>query len=119
MESFFIFRLNTNFIYVYSIDKFLVMAGNAEHFDGNASVEDALKKLNLKSQFDLLPGMAVSLMPHQLIGVAWMLEKERGPLKGGCLADDMGLGKTVQMYVSLPFRSAWEAIGSRCYWFFF
>ncbi|PPQ80470.1 hypothetical protein CVT24_002545 [Panaeolus cyanescens] len=79
------------------IDKFLVMAGNAENFDGNASVENALQKLGLKSQAHLLPGVTVSLMPHQLIGVAWMLEKERGPLKGGCLADDMGLGKTVQM----------------------
>jgi SNF2 family DNA or RNA helicase len=32
-------------------------------------------------------------MPHQTIGVAWMLEKEQSTLKGGCLGDDMGLGK--------------------------
>lgn len=37
--------------------------------------------------------MEVALMPHQTIGVAWMLEKERSMLKGGCLGDDMGLGK--------------------------
>ncbi|EAU82980.1 hypothetical protein CC1G_09242 [Coprinopsis cinerea okayama7 len=75
------------------INKFLLLAGNAEQFDGNASVDDALKELGLKNLDDLLPGMAVALMPHQAIGVAWMLKKEKSPLKGGCMADDMGLGK--------------------------
>ncbi|TFK67589.1 hypothetical protein BDN72DRAFT_898843 [Pluteus cervinus] len=79
------------------IEKFLVEAGNAEQFDGNASVDKALEKLGLESQYDLIPGMEVALMPHQTIGVAWMLEKEQSPLKGGCLGDDMGLGKTIQM----------------------
>lgn len=32
-------------------------------------------------------------MPHQTIGVAWMIEKEKSRFRGGCLADDMGLGK--------------------------
>ncbi|KAF2243734.1 hypothetical protein BU26DRAFT_523326 [Trematosphaeria pertusa] len=48
-------------------------------------------------------GMKVKLLPHQVDGVAWMIEKEtgahnkRGKLpKGGILADDMGLGKTIQ-----------------------
>jgi SNF2 family DNA or RNA helicase len=48
-------------------------------------------------------GMKVRLLPHQVDGVAWMIEKEtgahnkRGKLpKGGILADDMGLGKTIQ-----------------------
>lgn len=48
-------------------------------------------------------GMKVKLLPHQVDGVSWMIEKEtgahnkRGKLpKGGILADDMGLGKTVQ-----------------------
>lgn len=79
------------------IDKFLLEAGNAEQFDGNASVDQALEKLGLQSQYDLLPGMEVALMPHQTIGVAWMLDREQSSLKGGCLGDDMGLGKTVQM----------------------
>jgi hypothetical protein len=76
-----------------SIDKFLLEAGNAEQFDGNASIDQALEKLGLQSQYDLLPGMEVALMPHQTIGVAWMLDKEQSSLKGGCLGDDMGLGK--------------------------
>lgn len=76
-----------------SIEKFLVSAGNAEQFDGNASVERALEKLGLPALYNPLPGMEVALMPHQAIGVAWMLEKEKGHEKGGCMADEMGLGK--------------------------
>ncbi|PNS14965.1 hypothetical protein CAC42_2194 [Sphaceloma murrayae] len=48
-------------------------------------------------------GMAVKLLPHQVEGVSWMLDKEIGERKkngilpkGGILADDMGLGKTIQ-----------------------
>lgn len=48
-------------------------------------------------------GLAVKLLPHQVEGVAWMIDKEVGQRKrngvlpnGGILADDMGLGKTVQ-----------------------
>ena|ERR1700722_15492782 len=73
---------------------FLITAGNAEQFDGNASVDEALKKLGLTAQRQLLPGMEVALMPHQTIGVAWMLEKEKNKIyMGGCLSDEMGLGK--------------------------
>lgn len=48
-------------------------------------------------------GLKVKLLPHQVDGVSWMIEKETGMHnkraklpKGGILADDMGLGKTVQ-----------------------
>jgi hypothetical protein len=51
-----------------SIDKFLIAAGNAEQFDGNATVETALEKLGLTNQYQLLPGMSVALMAHQIIG---------------------------------------------------
>ncbi|KAH7924689.1 hypothetical protein BV22DRAFT_1012721 [Leucogyrophana mollusca] len=79
------------------IAKFLVSAGNAEQFDGNASVDKALERLGLRGQYQLLPGMAVSLMPHQTIGVAWALDREKSADRGGCLSDEMGLGKTVQI----------------------
>jgi SNF2 family DNA or RNA helicase len=48
-------------------------------------------------------GLSVKLLPHQVDGVSWMIDKEIGMRKksgvlphGGILADDMGLGKTVQ-----------------------
>jgi SNF2 family DNA or RNA helicase len=48
-------------------------------------------------------GLTVKLLPHQVDGVSWMIDKEIGMRKksgvlphGGILADDMGLGKTVQ-----------------------
>ncbi|ETI27731.1 hypothetical protein G647_00180 [Cladophialophora carrionii CBS 160.54] len=43
-------------------------------------------------------GLEVKLLPHQIDGVDWMVNKETGknPTKGGILADDMGLGKTIQ-----------------------
>jgi SNF2 family DNA or RNA helicase len=89
-------------------------AGNAEQFDGNETVDKALEKLGLATQYQLLPGMEVALMAHQVrfarcllsigidlsreylqtIGVAWMLDKEKNKAyMGGCLSDEMGLGK--------------------------
>lgn len=45
---------------------------------------------------DTPPAMDCELMPHQRIGLQWLLDHELGPDMGGVLADDMGLGKTVQ-----------------------
>ncbi|TFY75227.1 hypothetical protein EWM64_g8785 [Hericium alpestre] len=83
------------------IDRFLVEAGNAEQFDGNANVAKALEKLQLPGLYAPIPGMQIALMPHQVIGVAWMLEREKSYSKGGCLSDEMGLGKTVQTLATM------------------
>ncbi|KAF9485841.1 hypothetical protein BDN70DRAFT_870738 [Pholiota conissans] len=72
-----------------------------ENTGSNLTVKEAMKKLGLSNSRDLLPGLEVRLLNHQAIGVAWMLERERGPDKGGILADDMGLGKTVQMIATM------------------
>ncbi|KAF2130353.1 hypothetical protein P153DRAFT_314151 [Dothidotthia symphoricarpi CBS 119687] len=87
--------------------------------DASASLADRLKALDVKDSETAVEaeddedddgeddgtvdGLKVKLLPHQVDGVAWMIEKEtgahnkRGKLpKGGILADDMGLGKTVQ-----------------------
>lgn len=88
-------------IFDFSIDKFLLAAGNAEQFDGNARVDKALEKLGLDGLYRPLPGMEVALMPHQTIGVAWMLEKEKNHYRGGCMSDEMGLGKVICYYTLL------------------
>ncbi|CAE6334692.1 unnamed protein product [Rhizoctonia solani] len=64
--------------------------------EGAIPVRDAAKALGLSSTTERLPGMQVPLMPHQLLGVAWMVKQEDGKVAGGILADDMGLGKTMQ-----------------------
>ncbi|KAF8263933.1 SNF2 family N-terminal domain-containing protein [Lactarius quietus] len=65
-------------------------------------VMDGMKYLGLKDAKDLIPGMEVRLIPHQIIGVSWMLMQEKETAyKGGVLADDMGLGKTVQMIATM------------------
>ena len=46
-----------------------------EDFKDNVSVAEAQTKLGLQSQDELLPGMSVRLLPHQIIGVSWMLEQ--------------------------------------------
>ncbi|KAJ7145709.1 SNF2 family N-terminal domain-containing protein [Mycena epipterygia] len=77
------------------------------------TVKEAMKDLNLKSQKDLLPGLEVRLLPHQAIGVAWMLKREHSGDKGGILADDMGLGKTVQMIATMTMNLPAESETSR------
>ncbi|KAF9011925.1 SNF2 family N-terminal domain-containing protein [Cyathus striatus] len=48
----------------------------------------------------IVPGFkeGITLLPHQVLGRAWMKDREDASKKrsGGILADDMGLGKTIQ-----------------------
>ncbi|EIM84514.1 uncharacterized protein STEHIDRAFT_61302 [Stereum hirsutum FP-91666 SS1] len=73
-----------------------------DNLSNGLQVRDGMKYLGLRDNRDLLPGMEVRLIPHQIIGVTWMLTQEReSPYKGGILADEMGLGKTVQMIATM------------------
>ncbi|BEJ17347.1 hypothetical protein CspHIS471_0607480 [Cutaneotrichosporon sp. HIS471] len=68
-------------------------------FQDDATVEEASKTLGLSTTSDLLPGADFTLMPHQILGVAFMMKREQRKGKGGCgglLCDAMGLGKTIQ-----------------------
>ncbi|KAL1413654.1 hypothetical protein Q8F55_001432 [Vanrija albida] len=67
-------------------------------FNEDTTVEDGMKKLGMASLQDKIPGALFSLMPHQVLGVAFMVKREesrKAPF-GGLLCDAMGLGKTVQ-----------------------
>ncbi|KAG8849716.1 hypothetical protein FRB96_000656 [Tulasnella sp. 330] len=80
-----------------SIGTFINAHANAEFFQDEITVTDALKYLQLPSLETRFPDMKVTLCAHQVLGVAWMVEQEAGINKGGILADEMGLGKTIQM----------------------
>lgn len=68
---------------------------------GDPSSDDDINDTVVKPELPL-PGvdtpnaMSCILMPHQRIGLEWLLKHENGADKGGILADDMGLGKTIQ-----------------------
>ncbi|PWW80738.1 hypothetical protein C7212DRAFT_274068 [Tuber magnatum] len=44
----------------------------------------------------VVEGLNVTLLPHQIRGLSFLLSREEGKARGGILADDMGLGKTIQ-----------------------
>jgi SNF2 family DNA or RNA helicase len=76
--------------FAFSLQEFLQDC-NRDFFDANATVQKGLEKLGLRDLEDTLPGMELPLMPHQVLGVAFMLDRERSTFKGGILADEMGV----------------------------
>lgn len=60
-------------------------------FAEDSTIEDGLKTLGLKSKDDKIPGAAFTLMPHQVLGVAFMCKREDNKkVPGGLLCDAMG-----------------------------
>ena len=64
----------------------VLAAGELTSPKGNDTVDSAALKLSLATQKSLIPGMCIPLMPHQIIGVAWMREQEDSKAYGGILA---------------------------------
>ncbi|XP_014514431.1 helicase-like transcription factor CHR28 [Vigna radiata var. radiata] len=72
-------------------------AENDERLIYEAALQDISQP---KTEYELPAGvLSVSLLRHQKIALAWMLQRETKSLHclGGILADDQGLGKTVSM----------------------
>ncbi|KAJ3320463.1 hypothetical protein HDV06_005286 [Boothiomyces sp. JEL0866] len=73
-----------------------------ENIPTDAAMEKALKVIkadliNQNGGNGTPRGLSVTLMEHQIHGLAWMMHMERNEkTRGGILADDMGLGKTIQ-----------------------
>ena len=73
-----------------------------QDFHEDNDVAKAATELSLADMSDVLNGMRISLMPHQILGVAWMVKREKLTRKaGGILGDEMGLGKTVQAIATM------------------
>ncbi|KAK1824304.1 hypothetical protein LTR12_001370 [Friedmanniomyces endolithicus] len=82
------------------------LAGKLASLQVKDEVETESRDVEIEEEEEVdgtVDGMAVKLLPHQMDGVSWMVDKEiGGPKKngvmphGGILADDMGLGKTIQ-----------------------
>jgi SNF2 family DNA or RNA helicase len=81
----------------------------AEH-DERLVYQAALQDLNQpKIEANLPDGLlSVSLLRHQKIALAWMLQKETSSLHclGGILADDQGLGKTISMIALIQMQKS-------------
>ncbi|KAJ4371180.1 hypothetical protein N0V83_004396 [Neocucurbitaria cava] len=85
-------------------DRLQALAVKDEEAEAKAEAEAGVDDEEEDEEDDgTVDGLKVKLLPHQVDGVAWMIEKETGNHnkraklpKGGILADDMGLGKTVQ-----------------------
>ncbi|KAF5747391.1 transcription termination factor 2 isoform X5 [Tripterygium wilfordii] len=91
------------------------MAGeerNAES-DERLIYQAALEDLNQpKIEADLPDGLlSVSLLRHQKIALAWMLQKEIRSLHclGGILADDQGLGKTISVIALIQMQRSLQS----------
>ncbi|KAK8054079.1 SWI/SNF family DNA-dependent ATPase-like protein [Apiospora saccharicola] len=61
---------------------------------------------------DTPPGMKVNLMPHQRLGLEWLMQHE-DDYGGSILADDVGLGKTIQTLALILARSAPEEANNK------
>ncbi|GAA5878782.1 hypothetical protein JCM1840_007244 [Sporobolomyces johnsonii] len=60
-------------------------------------VSSSLDMSNVDTSEALPAGLKCQLLPHQILGLHWLKDREKGKKRGGILGDDMGLGKTVQM----------------------
>ncbi|XP_050373282.1 helicase-like transcription factor CHR28 isoform X2 [Argentina anserina] len=73
----------------------------------------ALEDLNQPKVEATLPDglLSVSLLRHQKIALAWMLQKETRSLHclGGILADDQGLGKTISMIALIQMQRSLQS----------
>ncbi|XP_059649855.1 helicase-like transcription factor CHR28 [Cornus florida] len=81
-------------------------AGNDERLIYQAALQDLNQP---KIEASLPDGLlSVSLLRHQKIALAWMLQKETRSLHclGGILADDQGLGKTISMIALIQMQKS-------------
>ncbi len=87
-------------------EKVLIIYENVEELEFTENVAGSGA---LEHRCEMPPNLApdMSLLPHQLEGIAWLQQIVRlheGSSPGGLLADDMGLGKTLQILAFLEWH---------------
>lgn len=89
--------------------------GDERHAENDERLiyQAALEDLNQPKIEASLPAglLSVSLLRHQKIALAWMVQKETRslPCLGGILADDQGLGKTISMIALIQMQRALQS----------
>ncbi|KAJ2919706.1 hypothetical protein MD484_g704, partial [Candolleomyces efflorescens] len=80
---------------------------------GNSMNQDVVDSIDLEEDA-IVPGFreGIRLLPHQIVGRAWMKDRETGKKAGGILADDMGLGKTIQTLVRIVEVTTYDTVKS-------
>lgn len=73
-----LFQHSLSLVSFFSVDAFITSFGAADYFEKDVKVHDCMKELKLRDASSKIPGMSVSLMAHQIIGVAWMARQEKG-----------------------------------------
>jgi superfamily II DNA or RNA helicase len=71
--------------------------------DAVARLRERVRTLRFEGEAEIPKGLAATLRPYQVEGLAWLLFLHRLGV-GGVLADDMGLGKTVTALGLLVWR---------------
>lgn len=85
-------------------DEFLNFLGNEgskTEPDAIESSEDLVKRKGEQPRLAPPEDLMLPLLKFQEEGLAWMVDAENGPLRGGVLADEMGMGKTIQTVAML------------------
>ncbi|KAI9619301.1 hypothetical protein H4Q26_011984 [Puccinia striiformis f. sp. tritici PST-130] len=98
------------------------MSDGPTDFMNQQQSEDALRELvegmyegdmdSFDAEAAMPEGLSCKLLPHQVVGVNWMKDREQGKKKGGILADDMGFGengapKTTLVVCPLALKDQW------------
>lgn len=85
-------------------DEVLIIKENADFLE---YVEGGTQPAEIKHSFSQIGNLhsSISLMEHQVEGIAWLQTLHSQNLGGCLLADDMGLGKTLQLLYFLEWHS--------------
>ncbi|KAK7975514.1 Glutarate-semialdehyde dehydrogenase DavD [Apiospora arundinis] len=103
---------SSQFIHISQLTRYLFVASDQNRisqeqspdFATNASSKSDLRRMQaelpetpyFEENAETPPEMSCELMPHQRLGLEWLMKCEDSSRRGSILADEVGLGKTIQ-----------------------